>query len=119
MTGKEVAEPVIVGMPDGYASVTDALRRTLAELDLDDEDAAACALAWRLAELIDVEKSGRTSAELAGKLLATLNDLGATPAARKAVVPKGGAPGDGDNGSPKRAKLHALRAEHAGLTGTD
>ncbi|WP_153030658.1 hypothetical protein [Amycolatopsis sp. YIM 10] len=96
-----------------------AVERTLDTLDLEDEDAAACELARRLARAIDDETSGRTIAELGGKLLAVLGDLGATPAARKAIVPKGGTPGDGDGGNPKRAKLHALRAEHAVRTGTD
>lgn len=66
--------------------VTGSVRETLAELDLGEEDRAACALAVRLAEAIDVEGSGRTVSELAGKLLAVLESLGATPAARKALL---------------------------------
>lgn len=72
------------------ADVHGAVVTALAELDLDDEDQAAAALALRLASAIDSEESGRTVAELAGKLLSTLESLGATPAARKAVLPKGG-----------------------------
>jgi hypothetical protein len=67
-----------------------AVVTTLAALDLDDEDVAAQALALSLASALDREDSGRTRAELAGKLLATLESLGATPAARKAVLPRGG-----------------------------
>ncbi len=67
--------------------VLGAVRVALAELDLDGEDQAAIALALRLGEAIDAETSGRTLAELAGKLLSVLTELGATPAARKSIVP--------------------------------
>lgn len=70
--------------------VLGAVRVALAELDLEGEDQAAIALALRLGEAIDAEDSGRTLAELTGKLLAVLVELGATPAARKAILPKGG-----------------------------
>ncbi|NBH01948.1 hypothetical protein [Amycolatopsis sp. SID8362] len=76
-------------LPDG-TDVHAAVRASLAELDTEDEDQAAVALALRLGITIDGEKSGRTVAELAGKLLAVLAELGMTPAARKAIVPRSG-----------------------------
>lgn len=85
--------------------VSEALRVTLAELDLSGQDQAASALAGRLAELLDAEESGRTAAELAGKLLATLESLGATPAARKALL-KGVPAGE----SGKQSALDEFRA---------
>ena len=88
-------------------SVTGALRSTLAALDLDEADQAAAALAWRLAETIDVEDSGRTVSELAGKLLQVLESLGATPAARKALL-KGVTQ---DVGVKQRSTLDELRDE--------
>lgn len=97
-----------------------AVNATLRELPLAPEDKAGAALARRLANAIDAELSGRTVAELGRALLATLDALGATPAARKAIVSKGGVPDDGGGGSTKRAKLIALRnAEAARGTGTD
>ncbi|MBB4689816.1 terminase small subunit [Amycolatopsis jiangsuensis] len=73
------------------SDVLGATRTALRELEVDDEDRAAVALAIRLASAIDNEdRSGHVLAELAGKLLAVLVELGATPAARKAVLPKGG-----------------------------
>ncbi|GAB3372514.1 terminase small subunit [Amycolatopsis echigonensis] len=95
--------------PVNPADVLGATESALAALDLEDEDQAAAALALRLASALDFEESGRTTAELAGKLLATLESLGATPAARKAVLPKGGAPGD----SPARTARDDLRARRA------
>jgi hypothetical protein len=95
--------------PDDSRDVLGAVRGALTELDLDDEDQAAAALALRLAAAIDGEDSGRTLAELAGKLLAVLTELGATPAARKAVLPKGGAQVD----SPARTARDELRARRA------
>ncbi|EHR62639.1 terminase small subunit [Saccharomonospora cyanea] len=86
-------------------SVMDALRSTLGALDLDEEDQAACALAWRLAEAIDTEGSARALADLAGKLLQVLESLGATPAARKALV-KGV---DQGAGARQRSALDELR----------
>ncbi|WP_329069018.1 terminase small subunit [Amycolatopsis sp. NBC_01480] len=93
--------------------VLGAVRVALAELDLDGEDQAAIALALRLGSAIDAEDSGRTLAELAGKLLAVLNDLGATPAARKAVLPKGGPP----ERSPQQKAKDDLRARRAARAG--
>jgi len=72
-------------------SVREATLETLQELDLNPEDMAASALALTLAGQIDVEESGRTIAELAAKLLAVLESLGASPMAR-ASLRKGGAP---------------------------
>ncbi|MBN6037466.1 hypothetical protein [Amycolatopsis sp. 195334CR] len=89
--------------------VADAVGVTLDVLDLADEDQAAAALARNLAERLDTEKSARTAAELAGKLLAVLESLGATPAARKAILPKGGEVGD----SPARTARDELRARRA------
>jgi hypothetical protein len=88
-----------------HAALTDAVEH----LDLDDEDQAAVALALRLASAIDEEESGRTLAELAGKLTTVLAELGATPAARKAILPKGGAQVD----SPARTARDELRARRA------
>ncbi|MEU8636780.1 hypothetical protein AB0C38_31805 [Amycolatopsis sp. NPDC048633] len=71
-----------------HEDVHGAVKDALDALDLDDEDQAAVALALRLGSAIDAEENGRTVAELAGKLLSTLESLGATPAARKAVLPR-------------------------------
>jgi hypothetical protein len=91
------------------SDVLGAVRASLADLDVDGEDQAAVALALRLGSAIDDEESGRTLAELAGKLLAVLESLGATPAARKAIMPKGGAVND----SPARTARDELRARRA------
>lgn len=88
-------------------SLSDAVGATLDVLELAEEDAGAAALARRLAQTIEVEDSGRTVAELAGKLLAVLESLGATPAARKALL-KGVHQGDGGK---QRSKLDELRAK--------
>lgn len=66
----------------------EAVAEAVESLDLEDEDQAAVALALKLGATIDGEESGRTVAELAGKLLAVLAELGMTPAARKAVLPR-------------------------------
>jgi hypothetical protein len=89
------------------SDVTGAVRSALAELDLIGADQGAVALAWKLAEAIDVEESGRTLAELSSRLLQTLESLGATPAARKAIAK--GVPTDGNTGSD----LDDLRARRA------
>lgn len=86
-----------------------AVRSTVEALDLDDEDQAAVALALRLGSAIDAEESGRTLAELAGKLTSVLTELGATPAARKAILPKGG----GQVDSPARTARDELRTRRA------
>ncbi|MEV6879121.1 hypothetical protein [Amycolatopsis sp. NPDC051128] len=104
------------GVEPATGSVLAAVEQTLEALDLEDEDVGAATLARRLAVALDVETSGRTVAELSGRLLAVLDALGATPAARKSIVPKGGAH-DGAAESPKKAKLRALRDEHDGRTG--
>jgi hypothetical protein len=68
-------------------SLADAVEETLKGLSLGDVDAAAAELARTLAAAIEgEEKSNRTVAELAGKLLSVLESLGATPAARKAMA---------------------------------
>jgi hypothetical protein len=70
-----------------------ALEQTLSEMPLTDADAALVALARSLAAAIDAdERQGVVLAELGSKLLSTLVQLGATPAARrtlKAVTPGG------------------------------
>ncbi|WP_435582908.1 terminase small subunit [Amycolatopsis thermoflava] len=105
--------------PRTSTAVYTATNATLRELKLGAEDKAGAALARRLAKAIDEESSGRTIAELGRALLATLDALGATPAARKAIVAKGGVLDDGDDGAAaKRAKLAKLRAVEAGRTGT-
>lgn len=90
------------------SDVSGAVRSALAELDLDESDQGAVALAGRLADAIDEEESGRTTAELAGKLLAVLESLGATPAARKAL--QKGMKQDVSTGSSALDELRAKRA---------
>ncbi|MBE1575054.1 MULTISPECIES: terminase small subunit [Amycolatopsis] len=107
MTGKELDAPVIVTVMDGYSSVSEALSVTLDELDLGREDAAASQLARRVAEVLDRERDGRKTAELARQMLAVLESLGATPAARKAVLPQGG-PAER---SPTQQAKDSLKAE--------
>ncbi|WP_146240144.1 terminase small subunit [Prauserella flavalba] len=63
-----------------------ALNKTLKTLQLGEQDKAGEALARRLATAIDQETSGRTVAELGRAMLAVLESLGATPAARRAIV---------------------------------
>ncbi|WP_455578070.1 terminase small subunit [Amycolatopsis japonica] len=65
--------------------VAESTQITLNALELTDTDTAAATLALKLAEALDNEKSGRTISELSAKLLAVLESLGATPAARKAL----------------------------------
>lgn len=98
------AQEVVVSEIESL-SVMDALRSTLGVLDLGEEDRAACALAWRLAEAIDTEGSARALSDLAGKLLQVLESLGATPAARKALL-KGVEQGAG---ARQRSALDELR----------
>lgn len=81
-----------------------SVRAAVGVLDVSGEDEAAVALALRLAVAIDNEGSGRTVAELAGRLLAVLESLGATPAARKALAK--GVPADG---AAKQSALDELR----------
>lgn len=102
MSGSEVD-------PASALDVLGAVESALKELELDAEDKGAEALALRLASAIDEEESGRTLAELAKQLLSALAELGATPAARKAVLPKGGAQVD----SPARTARDELRARRA------
>lgn len=89
-------------------AVYTALNATLAKLELGQEDKAGAALARRLAKAIDQETSGRTVAELGRAMLAVLESLGATPAARKALA-KGVGQGAGDSGQPQQSKLDELR----------
>lgn len=85
----------------------EALEQSLVHLDLEDSDQAAVELARTLAKAIDQETSGRTLAELASKFNAILTDLGASPAARKAL--KGGTVVPIQGVSPLQ-KLRAARA---------
>ncbi len=97
------------------SDVLGATRTALRDLDLDDEDRAAVALALRLASAIDAEESGRTLAELARQLLSTLAELGATPAARKAVLPKSG-PVERTPAQVAKDELKARRASRGGAS---
>ncbi|MBN9739541.1 hypothetical protein DMP23_00215 [Amycolatopsis sp. A1MSW2902] len=81
-----------------------AVRAAVGVLEISGEDKGAVALALRLAVAIDEEDSGRTVAELSGRLLAVLESLGATPAARKAL-----AKGVPANGAAKQSALDELR----------
>ncbi|MGA6164297.1 terminase small subunit [Amycolatopsis magusensis] len=69
-----------------FATLAAAVRASVAALDLKAEDQGAAVLAGNLAERLDGEGSARPAAELAGKLLAVLESLGATPQARKALL---------------------------------
>lgn len=94
---------------DVHGAVADAVEH----LDLDDEDQGAVALALRLASAIDTEESGRTLAELAGKLTNVLAELGATPAARKSIVPRT-APTERSPSQLAKDELKARRANRQG-----
>jgi hypothetical protein len=68
-----------------------AVAETIAALDLSTEDAAAVRLAGRYAATIDTAEDRAEAMEKLGpKLLAVLESLGATPAARAKL--RGGAP---------------------------
>ncbi|WP_318306000.1 terminase small subunit [Amycolatopsis solani] len=95
------AERPSTGVPTTMAK---AVRAAVGVLETSPEDAGAVALAQRLGEAIDEESSGRTIAELAGRLLAVLESLGATPAARKALAK--GVPADD---AAKKSALDELR----------
>jgi hypothetical protein len=94
---------------DVHGAVADAV----AELDLEDEDQAAVALALRLGSAIDEEQASTGLANLAGKLLAVLEALGATPAARKAVLP----PGPPAERSPSQRAKDELKERRAARGG--
>ncbi|GAB3154219.1 hypothetical protein GCM10027258_57770 [Amycolatopsis stemonae] len=95
------------------ADVHGAVAEAVEHLELDDEDQAAVALALRLASAIDGEESGRTLAELAGKLTNVLAELGATPAARKSIVPRTG-PAERSPSQQAKDELKARRANRQG-----
>jgi hypothetical protein len=98
------------------AAATDvhgAVAEAVGYLDLDAEDQGAVALALRLASAIDGEESGRTLAELAGKLTNVLAELGATPAARKSIVPRTG-PAERSPSQQAKDELKARRASREG-----
>jgi hypothetical protein len=79
-----------------------AVERTLSELQLGTVDDAVATLAQRYAAAIDNDSEGDALTDLGPKLLATLQALQATPAARSRVKVRGGA-----NAGPNR--LQALR----------
>jgi hypothetical protein len=79
-----------------------AVERTLGELQLGTVDDAVATLAQRYATAIDQDEEGETLAEVGPKLLAALQQLMATPAARSKSKTGGGA-----NASPNQ--LEALR----------
>jgi hypothetical protein len=84
-----------------------AVTGTVAALTLTDADDAAVKLAQRYAAAIDTAESpGEALERLGPKLLAVLESLGATPAARARL--KEGK--DAGNGRP--SGLHALREAH-------
>lgn len=91
-----------------------AVSSALDVLDLDDEDQGAAALALSLASAIDGCESGRTLAELAGKLTAVLVELGATPAARKAILPTHSAPAERSAAQRAKDELKERRAARGG-----
>lgn len=84
--------------------LADAVRVTLAELKLADEDQAATRLARTYAKTIDDADDQQDALERLGpKLLAVLESLGATPAAR-ARIRVGGVP------SRAESRIAAIRA---------
>ena len=88
-------------LQDAARLLTPAVTETIAALDLKPEDTAAATLARRYAKAIDGGDSD-TLSWLGPKLLAVLEQLGATPAARAKA--KGGKPAD-----DKPNRLQALR----------
>lgn len=91
------------------SSVSDAVEATVAALPLKPQDEAAVALAVRYAAAID--DGDGDLARLGPPLLAALTALGATPAARAAIV-RGGAPDERPTASPLD-ELLARRAARA------
>jgi len=79
-----------------------AVERTLGELQLGTVDDAVATLAQRYAAAIDRDEEGDALEDLGPKLLAALQALNATPAARSRLRPQGGG-----NAGPNR--LQALR----------
>lgn len=67
-----------------------AVERTLGELQLGTVDDAVATLAQRYAAAIDQDTEGDALTDLGPKLLATLQQLQATPAARSKVKAGGG-----------------------------
>lgn len=98
----------------GQSVLTEAYDATIAQLDLEPEDAAAIASGRRVAERIDAAAAaGDATVEtkalyLLPHLMNILDALGATPAARAELKAKAKS-GDTD----KRAKLRALRGGQA------
>jgi hypothetical protein len=95
MTGDRV-------LRDADKLLAPAVERTLRELELGTVDDAVATLAQSYAAAIDDDTDGEALGELGPKLLAALQALQATPAARAKVKPRGG----GDAG---QNRLQALR----------
>ncbi len=88
---------------DSAELLAPAVAETIAALGLKPEDAAAVKLAQRYAKAIDGAESESDALAIHGhRLLAVLESLGATPAARAKL--KGGKPADG-----KPTRLQGLR----------
>lgn len=89
-------------------SMTRALATALRSAQLDDQDAAAVALAKAYAARIDSDPEALV--KVGHLVLPVLTALGLTPAARKAVAPKGATA----SGTPSRLdELRARRASRA------
>jgi hypothetical protein len=97
-------------------SMVRALEDALRGVEQETRDGATVRLAKRYAAAIDEDPT--MLAKIGPLLLESLRDLGMTPKSRSNVV-KGGGTGDGSGGSTKRAKLYALRDQHAASTRTD
>lgn len=90
---------------DATTLIGPAVNQTLQQLDLADEDQAATQLAVRYATAIDeADDPTDTLNQLGPKLLAVLEQLGATPKARAQITK--GTPAGGTN---RIAALHAAR----------
>lgn len=74
-----------------HVSVANSFNEALRQSKYEISDAAAIAIAMRLAQEIDTETDAKTVGDLSVKLLATLTALGMTPAARNAIA-KGAVP---------------------------
>jgi arginine repressor len=100
----------------GVTVMVDAYDEAVRDLELKPADLALVAAGRRLAERIDSSgATGDSTAEtkalyLVPHLTAVLRELGATPAARAALTPKG-------SGSGKSAKLTALRGGRSAAAG--
>jgi hypothetical protein len=94
-------------LQDADRLLAPAVERTLGELRLGTVDDAVATLAQAYAAAIDTDPEGDALEDLGPKLLATLQALQATPAARSRLRPQGG----GDAG---QNRLQALRSARRG-----